>query len=318
MTVRFVHLTDVHVGSPTSFRYAPAWVDNWRTARRQALAQEPDLILLGGDLTRDGFLHDDEFDEVRRELDTLPVPWHALPGNMDVGNKVATETGAADDVRAKDPELNLRSDRLRSYRERIGPLAWTFVHRDVRFTGLVATLVGSGLPEEAEVLEVLDALPDLPRARQHVAMTHYPLYLDDVDEPTFDLRADADSYRSWYFGIDPSPRKRILEALQASGVTAVLSGHVHARRHDRARGIDFYKGPSTAFPQSRSGWPDADSTLGFGLFEVTDAGLSYRFVPLERESRREGYGPGGHPPAELRDYGVAWGQDPELPAATDE
>ena len=45
---RFVHATDIHVGSPRSFRYQPAWNENWQTARQQIIELEPDLLLVGG------------------------------------------------------------------------------------------------------------------------------------------------------------------------------------------------------------------------------------------------------------------------------
>ena len=51
----FVHVTDIHVGSPKSFRFQPALNENWHTAREQILEIQPDLLLVGGDLTRDGF-----------------------------------------------------------------------------------------------------------------------------------------------------------------------------------------------------------------------------------------------------------------------
>jgi hypothetical protein len=37
-----------------------------------------------------------------------------------------------------------------------------------------------------------------------------------------------------------------------------------------------------------------------------DAGIAGTFVPLVRESTAEGYGPGGHPLPEHRDYAIAW------------
>ena len=312
---RFVHITDIHVGSPRSFRYAPAWVDNWKTARRQIESLEPDLLLIGGDLTRDGFLHDFEFAAVRDELTSLPFPVHVIPGNMDCGNKLARVPGASGDpTRSADPELNLSAARLERFEHHFGPLAWTFVHRDVRFTGFPAVLVGSGLPQERQVERLMSVLPTLPRTRQHIVMTHYPLFLHDVEEGEFDLEAGGDAYQHWYFGIDPVPRARILDVFERAGVTAALSGHVHVRTTDAARGITFYRGPSSAFPQHAIRWGSGDPTLGFQCFEVDGDALRYGFVPLDHVSDREGYGPPGHPAAAHRDYSAAWGSDPELGA----
>jgi hypothetical protein len=53
----FIHVADIQPGSPRSYRYNPSWIKNWRQARQQMLAINPDLLLVGGDLTRDGSLH---------------------------------------------------------------------------------------------------------------------------------------------------------------------------------------------------------------------------------------------------------------------
>ena len=46
----FVHAADIQVGSPRSFSFAPAWNENWQTARKQIIEINPDLLLIGGDL----------------------------------------------------------------------------------------------------------------------------------------------------------------------------------------------------------------------------------------------------------------------------
>ena len=76
----FVHATDIHVGSPRSYRYAPAWNENWLTAREQIIQIDPDLLLIGGDLTRDGRIHLYEFEALKADLDQLPFPCHVIPG----------------------------------------------------------------------------------------------------------------------------------------------------------------------------------------------------------------------------------------------
>ena len=45
----------------------------------------------------------------------------------------------------------------------------------------------------------------------------------------------------------------------------------------------------------------------FYRFDVTDACITDTFIPLARESQSAaGYGPGGHPKPEERDYSLAW------------
>ena len=60
-------------------------------------------------------------------------------------------------------------------------------------------------------------------------------------------------------------------------------------------------------PQWQSRFPDGDARLGFYSFELSDAGIRDTFIPLEKESTAQGgYGPGGHPRPEERDYSLAW------------
>jgi 3',5'-cyclic AMP phosphodiesterase CpdA len=84
----FVYAADMQPGSPESFRYRGAWFDNWRTAREQIIAAKPAFMVIGGDLTRDGFYNDFEFEDMKKSIDSMNIPYHAIPGNMDVGNKV--------------------------------------------------------------------------------------------------------------------------------------------------------------------------------------------------------------------------------------
>ncbi|MBM4086501.1 MAG: hypothetical protein FJ272_17095, partial [Planctomycetes bacterium] len=78
----FVHATDIHVGSPRSFRFQPAFNENWQTAREQIVALKPDLLLVGGDVARDGNVHRLELEAVKADFDRLPFPVHVVPGNM--------------------------------------------------------------------------------------------------------------------------------------------------------------------------------------------------------------------------------------------
>ena len=79
----FLHICDMQPGSPRSFRFNQRNMDNWQTAYRQIQGiTDVDLMLIGGDLTRDGALHDFEYEVAKRELDALPYPYYAVPGNQ--------------------------------------------------------------------------------------------------------------------------------------------------------------------------------------------------------------------------------------------
>ncbi len=302
----FVHTTDIHVGSPRSFRFAPAWNENWQTARQQIIDLNPSLLLVGGDITRDGALpeHKYELEEIKADFDALPFPYYVTPGNMDTGNKHTDVQGPHTKAR-DDLALNLTSAELHQFEDVFGPHCWTFIHNNVRFSSFCDMVAGSGLPEEPALWDWLEAQRKQPKARHHVWMIHSAVFVDDLHEPNFDI-TDPEHYHDWYFGLDEPYRGRIVDVFKATGTTLVLGGHVHCRKKHRAEDIDYHINPSTAFKQWGKRWPDGDDSLGFVRYDVTDDGIDDTFVPLAKESNAKGYGPGGHPLPKLRDYSLAW------------
>lgn len=303
----FVHATDIHVGSPRSFRFQPAWNENWQTARRQILEADRDLLIASGDLARDGNIHRCELEAVKADFEGLPFPVHTVPGNMDTGNKHTDVAGP--NPERDDRDLNINSERLENYCAVFGPLWWSLVHKNVRFSGFCDMLAGSGLPEEQQQWQWLEAQRSQPAAQHHVWVMHSPLFIDDLHEPNFEI-ADPETYGDWYFGVNEPHRGRIFEVFRATGADLVLSGHVHCRRTRFAEGIRFDIGPSSAFSQWGDRWEDGDPTLGYVRYDVTDGAVEPTFVPLERLSAARGYGPGGHPRPDQRDYSIAWQKDP--------
>lgn len=231
----FLHANDSHMGTPRSYRFRPAINRRWAAIVEQMAAIDADLLLHGGDLTRDGDSHEFEYQQARDDLDTLPFPAFVIPGNMDVGNKCAEprekgrETGPT-----PQPVTAQRLDLFASY---FGPIHWSFLYRDVRFTGIFAAVAGSGLPHEQRLWHLLEKLPKLPRARHHVAVMHYWPFMETPDEPAWDSAVEEEYY-DWYFSISPPHRQRLLELLQASGVEILFCGHVHTGRPvQRVEGI---------------------------------------------------------------------------------
>ena len=302
----FLHASDMQPGSPRSFRFQKRFLDNWQTAHHQLQnIPDADLLLVGGDLTRDGSLHDFEFELAKSELDALPYPYYAIPGNMDTCNKHTDRPGATG---REDPLLNVTAEQLDRFQHYFGGFPWSFVHKNVRFSGFYAALAGSGLPHETRMWDWLETeLPSLAPTDHHVMTMHYALFMDTFDEPTWDI-TQKDEYRNWYFSIDQPHRSRIFNAFKATGVNIVFSGHIHCRRPPQTvDGIRFYKCAGIAMPQATDRWPDGDPRLGFYRFHVTDDGIQDTFIPLTEESTStEGYGPGGHPKPEERDYSLAW------------
>ena len=292
---KFVHITDIHIGSSDSYRFAPVCNEQWETAAEQIKAINPELILVGGDITRDGDTDPEQFANSIKHLNSLGIPWHLIPGNMDTGNKIADRPGARMPER-NDLELNITEENLQVFKDQAAPFPWTFTHRGIRFSGCYEIIKDTDLPSAAELDIFLTELSELPSADHHIMLNHYPLFVDDIDERHYDITKE-DDYLAWYFGVDPEPRKNLLKAYHASSVTHVLSGHIHCRRPPfTIDGITYVKGASTAMKQFGDRWPDGDDTLGFQVFTVTPDGIEFEFHPLTRISTRtDGWGPGGHP-----------------------
>jgi hypothetical protein len=303
-------VNDLHLADPRSYRYDPSRNHNWAVIRRQMAAMKPDFLLNGGDMTRDGDTHESEYQACKEDLETLPFPTFTIPGNMDVGNKHAKKEFTRNKPhRRTDRELNMTSERLALFCSTFGPPCWTFVHKEVRFSGFFAALAGSGLPQEERLWRFLERLPTLPAARHHVVMTHYTLFVDDMHEPTWDP-ANPDQYAAWYFNIDRPHRLRIFELMTAAHVHIALSGHIHCRRPVQVvDGVRFYKTPAGGgHAQFTDRWDDGDGTVGFHRFDVSDDGIDGVFVPCEDfkgPGDADGYGPGGHPTLSTRDYSLA-------------
>ena len=298
-------------GSPRSYRYNPSWTENWRQARGQIAAIQPDLVLVGGDLTRDGSVHRYELEQAKADLDALRHPAYVVPGNMDTGNKQTDAIGRhRRPDQCTDRELNVTSAQLQQFASVFGPLWWTTVHKDVRFSGLPDVAINSGLPEERQFWAWAEQLTAQPRAGHHVWIMHYALFVHEPDEPNWNIE-DPNQYFDWYFSIDQPGRGRLLDLFEATGTDLVISGHIHCHKVSHAQGIRFEIAPATSAGQWADRWPDGDASLGFLRYDVTDSGIDSTFVPLAKTYNLPGYGPGGHPAPHARDYGLAWEPPPQ-------
>ncbi len=316
----FLHVNDSHMGTPRSYRFRPAINQRWAAIKRQMTEVDAEFLLHGGDLTRDGELHEFEYQQAREDLDTLPFPTFVIPGNMDVGNKHASQNGVKrkwdeQGLGWNDPDLNMTADRLNLFASYFGPAHWTFLYRQIRFTGFLAAVAGTGLPHEARFWSMLERLPDLPPARHHVAMMHYWPFMEQPDEPAWDLTS-ADEYDNWYFAIDPPHRQRLWQRLQAAHVDILFCGHVHTGRPVQiVDGIHVYRTQAAGNTgQLAERWPDSDTRFGFQRCDVTESGINVTFIPGDDQCEEfDSYGPMGHPAIDRRDYSLAREQ-PQLSA----
>ena len=321
----FLHVNDSHMGTPRSFRFRPAVNRRWAAIKQQMANTDADLLIHGGDLTRDGDIHEFEYQQAKKDLETLPFPSFVIPGNMDVGNKHTSRNGAKRKWEERglgwnDPDLNMTAERLDLFASWFGPIHWTFQHRNVRFTGFYAAVAGTGLPQEERFWQMLERLPQLPDTQHHVAMMHYWPFMEDLNEPAWDL-TDPDQYDNWYFSIGPPHRQRLWNLLQKAGVDVLFCGHVHTGRSEQnVDGICVFRTPAAGnTSQLAERWPDADTRFGFQCCEVTSSGIEVTFVPGNDQCDEfDSFGPMGHPSAEKRDYSIAREKPPIQQGSTQE
>ncbi len=302
----FAYVADIQVGSPRSFRFAPSWNENWETAKKQIIETNPEFLLIGGDLSRDGSIHKWELESIKNDLDRLPFPYHVIAGNMDTGNKHTKIDGARKD--RKDTDLNVTSAQLQQFESVFGPLWWSFVHKNLRVSGFCDMLLGSNLPLEKELWQWLEDQKQQSQTEHHIWLMHYALFADSLNEPAWDI-TNLDHYLEWYFTIDHSSKDKMMDIFLATHTNRVITGHIHCRKDFTAQGIAFDLAPATCFSQWDERWPDGDPTLGFYKYDVYPDKIEKTFIPLEKLSTAKGYGPGGHPLPEQRDYSIAWEKD---------
>jgi 3',5'-cyclic AMP phosphodiesterase CpdA len=80
-TARVILVSDTHLSAS-----APQAQANWDAVVGYVGACSPDLVIHLGDLSLDGASDAAGLRRGRTQLDRLPAPWHAVPGNHDIGD----------------------------------------------------------------------------------------------------------------------------------------------------------------------------------------------------------------------------------------
>jgi 3',5'-cyclic AMP phosphodiesterase CpdA len=219
ISLRVILVSDTHL-SPS----APEAQANWEAVLRYVAAAAPDAVLHLGDLTQDGARSADELHHGRRQLDRLSVPWHAVPGNHDIGDN---PWPGAPDGSAVDPVRRQR------WLDIVGADRWSLTNDGWTLLAINAQLLGTGLEAEASQWSWLEEQVSGRGGNQRIALvTHKPV------TSTGGELASSPPYRFL-----PAPgRNRLADLLRAP---LVLSGHVHQYRLLQLDGTDHLWAPTT-------------------------------------------------------------------------
>lgn len=221
--IRVILVSDTHLSPRVAEPEA-----NWEAVLRYVTKAAPDLVVHLGDLSMDGAHDPADLEYARAQLDRLPVPWHAVPGNHDIGDNPSLSTPAGQIV---------DDGRLQRWLDIVGPDHWSLTLNGWTMLGINAQLAGTGLAAESAQWSWLEQrLGEPGMSGQPVALlTHKPVTATAAE------MAAAPSYRFL-----PAPAwQRISHASGNSRLALVLSGHVHQRRQLEFHGIDHIWVPTT-------------------------------------------------------------------------
>jgi 3',5'-cyclic-AMP phosphodiesterase len=218
---RVILVSDSHLSAA-----APQAQANWDAVVSYVGSCAPDLVIHLGDLSLDGARNALDLRHGRTQLDRLPAPWRAVPGNHDIGDNPWPGAPAG---------IAVDAARHRRWLDIVGADHWSVTVSGWLVLAVNAQLWGSGLEAEAAQWSWLEEEVGRHRGRPVALITHKP-----VTATAAELAA-APAYRFW-----PAPaRDRLALVFGGTPPALVMSGHVHQYRLLRLDGTDHLWVPTT-------------------------------------------------------------------------
>lgn len=229
-------VSDMHI-APESAGAERAQSDLDRPARRAArlaVALEeirglgPSAVFFGGDNTNQPVDRNAYRDALRPFLEKTPRPWHAIPGNHDIGSTVGWHHH--DPARMKEA--------CRVFCSAFGPDRWTCEAAGFRTIGVNSQIFGSGLADADEQATWLKAQLARPTHLLKAVFLHTPPYLVTPDD-RFDDGSEQMCLR-------PEARRPLLDILHANPPALLITAHAHRFWVRREPAWDWLGLPATA------------------------------------------------------------------------
>jgi len=203
---RVILVSDSHLSAD-----APQARANWDAVVSYVTAAAPDLVIHLGDLSLNRINDAADLHYGRQQLDRLPVPWRAVPGNHDIGDNPWPGAPAG---------ITVDAARHRQWLDIVGDDHWSMQVGGWVFLAVNAQLPGSGLPAEAAQWSWLEEQAREHRGRPVVLITHKPVSASESE------LAQAPPYRFWR----PHAYQKLTGQFGDAPPALVLSGHVHQYR----------------------------------------------------------------------------------------
>jgi len=197
--VRLAVVSDSHLSAREAVANA-----NWDTILAHLERSQPDIVVHAGDISLDGANDEADLTHARAQLDRVPVPWLAVPGNHDLGEP----SNAAEAV---------IEARRQAYESVFGDRFWTTTVDGWRLVGLDSQQFMD--PESATEAWWQWTAAQLDTDQPTVVFQHRPLTPTAVGEIDTPLRYLTEPARS-----------RLKAMLARPNVRLVVSGHVHQWR----------------------------------------------------------------------------------------
>lgn len=216
--MRLIQISDTHVSANHRF-----FAENLEATTKWLRSQQAPFFVHTGDLGMDAAGQEVDLQASRDWLAGLGAPTLCVPGNHDVGDRSEIN-----------PRQPVNDDRLRLWRDAIGPDRWVVDREGWRLIGLNAMLLGTGHKEEDIQYAWFDEAlaTELPVA----IFLHKPLFIETPDEA-----------QRGYWPVAPQPRRRLLASMRRARVKLVASGHLHMHRQQTVDGISYVWCPASSF-----------------------------------------------------------------------
>ena len=215
--------------------------------------------------------------EALRIFEPIGENLHFVPGNHDIGDKPM----------AGSPAGPVTEETAGLYERFFGQDFFSFEHLGVRFIVINSSLAGTGSALEEKQRNWLEQELAESAGQRLFLFSHYPPFIDTVDEPLH------------YDNYEASSRVWLLDLLEKYEVEAVFSGHVHQFFYNRAGGVKLYCLPPTSFirqdyselypvePAPEFGRNDTGK-FSYALVDVYEQGHRLRVVPTGGRSLEPG------------------------------
>lgn len=259
---KILQITDIHLSPDDDLAN-----ENWGRAVAQAHEGNYDLIVITGDIVKNGPDDIGYLEYAKWKINQLPGQWKCIPGDHDIGGAPPMP-----ELRSSVPWLKdyaFTEDRLNHFKSLFDENYWFMDLGSWRLIGIYDSLFCSDSVQEAEQWCFLEEAIKVEDNRPIALFMHKPPCL-------YGLRDTSSSTKM----IPPEALRKLRKMIANTSVKLIACGHLHESRTITSEGITIYCGPTIIRQKG-----DYPSKLGSGFnglteFELTTSGVAHRIIPL--------------------------------------